>query len=488
MILPRPTLAVMAFACIFSSPSPAVAELDAFEVPAVDFLKLAVSSQSLLAALQSDGIVALKNIPQYEQLRTAYLLEATQCALAAGSKGDSFLQHKTLDDGTKRYTISATAGKDIGRADQDTQTRCPEYAAKYKAFSLLVEGVVAALGKTLDATPFTISSHESLSGAELMSESVHLDHFHAYEASPTVVDDSKLSLGLHTDNGMLIAMAAPTYFDVLASSEVQQKALASYESGLLIESRAGKLVRPVIKEDELVLMVGSGFQEWIRSSPALRPVPHAMKYPRVSVSGERLIRAWFGKMVLLTPETRMLNVDMSFGAYAARTTRFLMDAEEHDPGFASLACPRGRRLHESDEACVVRTCFPKPGKDPELACSIQCNLQEQYRPGADRLCKENCDCEAKPGNASAAYCWMLCSAELPADQCQGVGQRCKTGVEAPYMVDQGFVCDLPVNTSSSSNATVSTTEPTAVPRSSALLATASLASVALAIVAQALFL
>ncbi|TYZ66422.1 hypothetical protein PybrP1_001761, partial [[Pythium] brassicae (nom. inval.)] len=450
MLRPRSLIiAALALVCAITSPVSAAgaADLDAFDVPTVDYLQLAASSESLLTALQTDGIVALKNIPQYEQLRAAYLLEATQCALAAGREGDAFLQHKTLNDGTKRFTISATAGKDLGRAVQETQSSCPGYAAQYMAFSQVVEGVVAALGKTLDATLFTISSHESLSGTELMSDSVHLDHFHAYEASPTAAaaDDNLLSLGLHTDNGMLIAMSAPKYFDVLASSEVQQKTVTPYESGLLIENRAGKLVRPVLKEDELVLMVGSGFQEWIRSNPALRPVPHAMKYPRVSVSGERLIRAWFGKMVLLTPETRMLNVGMSFGAYAARTTRYLMSAEEHDSGFASLACPHGRRLHDNDKACVMKTCFPKPGKDPALACSIQCNLSEASRPGAERLCKENCDCEVKPGNATATYCWMLCSEQLPADQCKGVGQRCKTGTEAPYMVDQAYVCDVPTN-------------------------------------------
>lgn len=455
----------------------AAPDLDAFDVLAFDFADLTASSHPILDALQADGIIALKNIPGYEQLRAAYLLEATQCALAADRTGDAFLQHKTLNDGTQRFTISATAGKSLGHASSDTSARCPEYAAKYKAFSLLVETAVQALGKTLDATAFTISSHEALSGTELLSESVHLDHFHAYEAAPAATsspssaasESSLLSLDLHTDNGMLIAMAAPTYFDVLASTNVQPKTLATYESGLLIENRAGKLVRPVLKESELVFMVGAGFQEWIRSSPALRPVPHAMKYPQMLASSERLIRSWFGKMVLLTPETRMLNVGMSFGAFAAQTARFLTSAEDHDSGFAALACPSGRRLMENDKACVVKTCFPKPGKDPELACAIQCNTSPKSRPGADRLCEENCDCEVKPSNVSATYCWTLCSAQLPAGQCQGVGQRCKSGVEAPYIVDQGYVCNVTTAnaTATASNNAVGTAAPSTLPVPSA---------------------
>ncbi|GAB9474347.1 hypothetical protein Gpo141_00011477 [Globisporangium polare] len=444
----RSTAVALAVAC-FSSVASAVTDVDAFDVPTFDFQQLTAASQTqaVLQALQADGIISLKNIPLYEQLRTAYLLEATRCALAASSAGDAFLAHKTLNDGTERFTITSPSGKALAKAGEETRARCPEYVAKYRAFSGLLESAVQALGEALDATPFIISSHESLTGTELMSESVHLDHFHAYEAAPTATasaqtDDSQLSLDMHTDNGILIAMTAPKYFDVLASSDVQEKTLAPYESGLLIQNRAGTVVRPVLKEDELVLMVGSGFQEWMNTSPSLRPVPHAMKYPRVSVSGERLIRAWFGKMVLLSRDTRMLNVGMSFGDYAARTTRYLSSAHDHDSGFASLACPSGRHLLESDEACVVRQCFPKPGKDPELQCSIQCNMQEKYRPGAERLCTENCDCTAKT-NATAQYCWMLCVDNLPEDQCKVADQICLSDQDedaARYIKDQRFVC------------------------------------------------
>lgn len=446
----RPILLALAAAAAVS----AATDLDAFEVPAFDFAALHTASPEVLQALQADGIIALKNIPLYADLRATYLEEATKCALAASVSGENFLQHKTLQDGTERFTISTTSGKELATAADDTRARCPGYVNAYRSLSELVELAVAALGKSLDATPFQITSHTSLSGSDLLTDSVHLDHFHAYEASPSAVarDEELLSLELHTDNGMLIAMTAPKYFDVSATgATVTPKALASttYESGLLIENRAGKLVKPTLKEDELVLMVGAGFQEWIRTTPSLRAVPHAMKYPRLSAGSDRLIRAWFGKMMLMSLEERMLNVGMTFGEFAKTTQRYLLGVDDHhmdhESGFASLACPHGRRLHENDKACVVKQCFPKPGKDPELPCSIQCNMSPTSRPGADRICEENCECTVKPSNTNATYCWMLCVEQLPEDVCGSAGQRCKTGVEAPYILDQAYTCNATAN-------------------------------------------
>ncbi|KAJ0397156.1 hypothetical protein ATCC90586_007252 [Pythium insidiosum] len=452
----------VAFALAQSHAAPA--DLDQFPVPAFDFSTVSASSKAVLDALSGDGILALSNIPGFTEKRQAYLRAATQCALAAGKNGDDYLLHKTLNDGTKRYTISTTSGKELSKAGADVDARCPGYAQAYRAFSQIVEDAVTKLGQTLDATSFRVSKPSQVSGAELLTSSVHLDHFHAYEAAPSASGaDDLLSLDMHTDNGMLIAMTAPKYFDVASGDAVQDKSLQEYESGLLIETRAGKLVRPVLKEDELVLMVGSGFQEWVATTPALRPVPHGMKYPRVSFQGERLIRAWFGKMMLLNPEERMLNMDMTFGEYAARTTRYLLGEMDHDSGFASLACPHGRRLHDNDKKCVVKQCFPKAGKDPEVPCAIQCNLNPVSRPGADRLCEENCECQEKPGNASAAYCWMLCVEQIPEGQCDAKGQRCKTGVEAPYMVDQAYICASNASNSSTVQAAPS---PVPAPKSS----------------------
>jgi hypothetical protein len=414
-----------------------------YDVPAFDYEILDTdtsTSESVLKVLQQEGIIALKNIPGYEEKREEYLKAAAKCALIAGENGADFLLSKTLNDGTKRYTISTNSGKQLIDAAQETKDLCPGYLEKYQDFSGLIETAITKLGKALDRTSFSISSVDNFDSTKLMTESVHLDHFHAYEAVSSAAnkDDQQLSLEMHVDNGMMIAMTAPKYFDVVSSSSVQDKNMDLKDTGLLVQTSDGNIVRPLLQEDELVIMVGEGFQQWIHTSPTLRPVPHGMKYPRISLEGgERLIRAWFGKMVLLTPEQRMHNTGMTFGEYADRTTRYLTMEAEDDSTFASLACPSGRRLHDNDKKCAMKECVAKEGKDPEVSCNVQCNINPMSRPGADKLCEENCVCTEKTGNAT--YCWMLCVFDRPEGECE-FGQRCLTGLEAPMLVDQKRVC------------------------------------------------
>jgi hypothetical protein len=424
-------------------------------------------ADDLLQALRKEGIVALKNIPDYPALREEYLREAAKCALIAGQTKADFLFHKTLIDGTQRFTISTNSGSELATAAQETADLCPDYQQKYRRFSEVVENAIQTLGAALDTTAFTISGDDASTAFDLIKSSVHLDHFHAYQASEELSsafngkEDHRLSLEMHIDNGMMIAMTAPKYFDVVSASEVQEKHTKSEETGLLIETSDGSIVRPLLQDEELVIMIGHGFDQWINTSPRLRAVPHGMKYPKISFVGERLLRTWFGKMVLLAPHQRMLNTGMSFAEYADQTTRYLMQDEDHST-FASIACPTGRRLMGSDSKCVVRECKEKPGKKPEVPCSMQCNLNPKSRSGADVLCEENCDCTDLAGNAT--YCWMLCVFDLPQDKCE-LGQRCLTGTEAPYMVDQARICIT--NTTNGTAKVEETPSPTLPPASAA---------------------
>lgn len=196
---------------------------------------------------------------------------------------------------------------------------------------------------------------------------MHLDHFHAYEASRKLengyISDAELnvadlSLELHTDNGLMIAMIAPAYFEVLPTGELQLKQTQGQDAGLFIQLGNGEIVRPVLNPDELILMLGSGIDDWIKTSPPLHSVLHGMRYPRtVSVvnedgEGNKLLRSWFGKMILLEEHQVMDNTGLTFGQYANQTTRYLMqqDGEDHQ-AFGAVACPRnGVWLHRTTVA------------------------------------------------------------------------------------------------------------------------------------------
>ncbi|TYZ61119.1 hypothetical protein PybrP1_005095 [[Pythium] brassicae (nom. inval.)] len=433
----------------------AVAATRDFAVPSVDFPALATSATeraALLSAMQADGILALRNVPGYAPLRAKYLATAAACAVTARDHNAEFLLHRQLADGTERYTISTESGRKLGDAGDETLAHCPGYLAVYREFSGLVEAAVAGVGTALDATRalhLATGTGEPLTARELMEESVHLDHFHAYQAAASgrghALDDVQLSLEMHTDNGLLIAMSAPEYFDVAASGEVRARQTRREDAGLFIQTAAGETVRPVLVADELVLMLGSGADQWVTARPALRPVVHGMRFPHAlsyadDATAHKLLRAWFGKMVLLNADHVMQNTGMSFGEYANRTTRYLLEAGA-DLDFAAAACPPTRRLQASDTKCMTKTCTLKAGADatgmPE-SCQVTCNHESV---DDEKLCQKNCECAVQ--SAAGHRCWMLCVADLAADVCPGaqkcnseyikskLGMSCVAGTAAP---------------------------------------------------------
>ncbi|TMW66718.1 hypothetical protein Poli38472_014030 [Pythium oligandrum] len=404
------------------------AELASYDVPSVDYEHLATESHALLQAMQRDGIVALKNIPQYTALREQYLAKAASCAVQAKAQGAEFLLHRQLQDGTQRYTISTESGRRLDASGFETVETCPGYQEVYHQFSRTIEEAVSSVGRALDGTKALqiarrqLLTSNQMTARELVDDSVHLDHFHAYEASRELTT-TDLSLAMHTDNGLLIAMTAPEYFDVAASGHVSSHETRSEDAGLIIKTAAGETVRPVLHADELVLMLGEGINQWIHTTPQLHPVTHGMQYPRgLSYVNDdhHSLRAWFGKMILLSDNHVMLNSGMTYGEYANKTTRYLMESHA-DEGFAAVACPPHHRLLASDNKCTLKKCSPKAGADASAltkSCQILCN----HNDASDaKVCTANCDCETS--SDPATKCWMLCVADVSKSECPGE-QKC----------------------------------------------------------------
>ncbi|GAB9477702.1 hypothetical protein Gpo141_00014829, partial [Globisporangium polare] len=302
-----------------TSATSAYESLPSFAIPSFDYPALGhgATPNRLLAELQSNGIVALRNVPNYANVRASYLQKAAECAVAAADDADatSFVSQKQFADGTKRYTISTNAGSELAGSAANTQTKCPGYQELYQEFSQLIENAVNTFGSTLDATNFTASDGAvTITSRKLVSEAIRLDHFHAYEAAAasTAAAQRELSysLPLHEDHGLFIAMSAPKFFEVQESGErkLVERELAADRSGLVIQTSAGQRVRPVLNEDEVVIMMGTGASRWLETSHKLPAVLHAMKMPESMSSndGNRMLRTWFGKMTLLPAYQRML--------------------------------------------------------------------------------------------------------------------------------------------------------------------------------------
>ncbi|GMF11226.1 unnamed protein product [Phytophthora lilii] len=484
-----------------------------FRVPPVDFTQLSSAAGNahnadLLAKLQANGIVALQNVPSFAALRKEYFRTAATCAVQAQRKGAEFLLHRQLRDGTNRYTVSLESGRLLTETlDQSPELLrlCPEYAEIHAAFSAAVELAVANVGSALDATQkFHVVAEQgavAMTARKLLEESVHLDHFHAYEAARNLGDGritdadinvADMSLELHTDNGLMIAMSAPEYFEVQTSGELQHKDTEGKDAGLFIQLANGDIVRPVLQPDELILMLGSGIDDWIKTSPPLHSVLHGMRYPRtVSVvggdgQGNKLLRSWFGKMILLEAHQVMDNTGLTFGQYANQTTRYLVqqEAEDHQT-FGAVACPPQRHLAASDNSCSLKICSLKSSASASeltYSCQITCNHDSTSDAAS---CEKYCDCEAS--TSSATTCWMLCVENFSSDVCPGeqecnnastedkLAMTCVGGTVAPSTASttssatgstSGNTGTNPAATSAPSTAAPSTTTPSTTSPSS----------------------
>lgn len=427
----------LALAALVAAPSSVVAtQAPAFDVPSFDYTTLASpgSSALVLDALKKDGIITLKNIPGYAAAREAYLAEAAACAVAAKEANAQFLLHKTLAGGVKRYTISTASGQDLD-VDQTatvTDATCPGYAKIYHDFTSILERAVSSLADSLDATSFTTQDGyaNTVSTRKLFGEAVRLDHYHAYEAasdadarrlSATEVDD--LSLPLHEDDGMFIVFPTPAFYKVKSDNTIESVATTAdstsgADSGLVIETQDHQRVRPVLKANEVTVMVGTGFNKWVRTSDKLPAVTHGMQMPSATeplAAQERLLRSWFGKMTLLPSHQRMLT-QMTFEQHANATTRFLK--QDADVDMMTIGCAPGRKLMASaTPECTFNECTAKPGASPSEPCHIVCNRSHG---GDAEICAESCSCKVYPKRAT--NCWMLCVKDL--DTCATADQVC----------------------------------------------------------------
>jgi hypothetical protein len=424
-------------------PTTLAEQVPAFEVPNFDYQTLTAGStpSDVLTALKKDGIISFTNVPSYAHVREVYLDKAADCAMSAQQVNADFLLYKQLTDGTKRYTISTPSGQDADANTTTTDAACPGYGEVYNQFSSLLEWVVLSVATTLDATSFTTQDGygETISSRKLMTDALRLDHFHAYE-TPSVHErrlrsaasgsnasatwaENDFSLELHEDDGMFIVFATPAFYKVNSDGTnstldpVQAGGEDDSESGLIIQRRDGQRVRPVLKPDQVTLMVGTGYNQWVSTSEQLPAVMHGVRMPDVETTEtQRLLRAWFGKMTLLPSYQRMLK-QMDFDVHANTTTRYVQ--QHYDSDRQLLGCAPGRHLIASADAeCSYMECTLKAGATaPSEGCSVVCNRSHSDDAAA---CSSSCSCTASTHRATS--CWMLCVKDL--DSCTASKQSC----------------------------------------------------------------
>ncbi|OWZ12636.1 hypothetical protein PHMEG_00014170 [Phytophthora megakarya] len=386
----------------------ALDDVPSFTVPSFDYGSLHEGDvpDRMLQALERGGIIAFKNIPNYANVRERFLASAVQCAVASENtdEGTRYLSTKKFHDGTRRLTLRAAAGRELMETDIDSLNamieNCPGHRELYEEFSGTVERAVNTFASALDQTKFVMGDGERyISARKLIGDAKRLDHFHAYEAAVAQPSSSRrslsvgeierdLSLDMHEDHGLFIAMAAPKFYSVDANDgKIRERRLKSAASGLVIGSMdVGQIVRPELKPDELVLMMGTGASRWLETSHHLPAVMHGMKMPEEmvwddkAIPGQRNLRAWFGKMTLLPSYQRLLQTKMDFDEFTNRTTQHVLGNGNANDDLKAIGCAGGRHLVESEGSCTFKTCTVKPGitNPPTVGCKQACNFDMEF--------------------------------------------------------------------------------------------------------------
>lgn len=403
-------------------------------IPSLDFPTM-VYDGAVASKLQEYGIVTLRNVPGYATLRREYLHAAAECAWQRRSNDSSRgILSRVLDDGTKRFTISSTNG-----VDQLDWGACPEYQARKLKFSSLVAKAIDGFSAAFDASFTAVSQSSSL--REFVLGARDMDHFHAYvpvheekaddltgssstgtlsrEPSGTNQHSEKtFALSMHSDSGLFIAMSAPAFFQI---SPMNDSALLEMKnpdptSGLLIKLRDGEtVVYPVQIDDELTVMVGDGFSTWVQLPAKIPAVVHGMLMPQTCHQETQVIRAWYGKMVLLSESATMLNTGMDFASYSRQLGEFVASGDSVPSQFASAACPSNRRLAEN--ACNYRLCHPLSPRTTKEQCNFWCNTHSMEL-DFGVLCQGGCACQHHAVEENTFTCWMSCFEKN--DACKGV--------------------------------------------------------------------
>ncbi|RLO10437.1 hypothetical protein DYB28_002607 [Aphanomyces astaci] len=368
-----------------------------YDIPAFD-VQVGSEASSLVAALKSTGLIALKNIPDYSTTRTAYMQAAAECVTAPHEN----VIHKRLVDGTQRRTLSTHADLDL--VPESLTNACPDYVAALKAFNGVIDKAGVAFARALDATSTSIQNHAV---ETVVTKGKNLEHLHAYASSAVSSPDSganssffprlvvmtpslELSLERHTDNGLFILMSAPKFFDAASNQPVDNP---DANAGLLVTLN-GTDFRPVQKDDELVVMVGQAFNEWGDFGHRLLAVLHAMVMPR---SATPVNRIFFGRMVLLPEDAVMANTNTTFHEYAASTKRFLLGQDV---------------LHTSKTQFITFCDEPSAdsaGNVTKAMCMRDCNVDASVahmKKDFDRCLANKCNKTSEVANGGTT-CWMV---------------------------------------------------------------------------------
>eukprot|EP00238_Polyblepharides_amylifera_P010688 CAMPEP_0196581494 /NCGR_PEP_ID=MMETSP1081-20130531/33998_1 /TAXON_ID=36882 /ORGANISM="Pyramimonas amylifera, Strain CCMP720" /LENGTH=611 /DNA_ID=CAMNT_0041901747 /DNA_START=266 /DNA_END=2101 /DNA_ORIENTATION=+ len=362
--------------------------------------------------MQTQGIVAISDIPEFAKLRKDVLLGSYVCAKKA-----SAARTTVFGDGTSRRTIASIAKgtsslDDIQFGDFEDDACSEGFRNQATTFRNLVSNVAQAFAERMSET-FNIE-HEPLlwefdhkrsynSFKDIVENADHLEHFHTYYRPPSVSETTvggasdTSTIDLHADQGLFIAFV-PSFLVEDSDMDGFAKVIPG-DSGKFYLELLDKTQTAVDfgSGDVLVFMLGDGVDQYFNTKvpqdQQLRSAPHGMTMPKHS---ETQARVWYGRMFL--PPANALSE--AHGVSFAQLRQKMIEEVQSGGGVGTgLGCSRmlleqeGLQCADNQMYCWMR-CMDYTEDVHEQACADQ---------GKDLKCVSQRDEIWKPADSHGDY-------------------------------------------------------------------------------------
>jgi len=333
-------------------------------------------------ALTTTGLVAVSNIPDFENMRRDMLKYAHQCLQHLP---DDIAREHLFEDGTERRSLALTT------ADEYIPSRLPNHNGfkecsglqeKQHRFRQTVNDVARAFARALDLSlevdgePLLhtdIEEQEPYKNIQdVFQRGEHLEHVHSYHLPVQRQDSQQKTMEFHTDQGLCIAFTPALLLRSDGALRGSDRATAGH---FHVQLRDGTRAEVDFRDAELVFMLGDGVNQFvnprINAGPDLRAVPHALTMPR---HAENEWRLWYGRMFMAPKDGISEDHQMTYGEIRDLMTKAWVTEDKHQAPQLSLGCSASQQAHELRELSEAPPC----SSGARRRCSGSCaNNQKQ---------------------------------------------------------------------------------------------------------------
>lgn len=351
----------------------------------------------LRQALSDVGMVAISDIPGYQELRGKVLSGAHRCLQALPQET---ARGHIFEDGTERRTLAMAATGETPL--HDNVAACAELQAELGSFRNLVSEVSRTFAAHLSAMlnlgdePLLVSKSQGRydSIESLFHHGDHLDHIHSYHLTPAHQDSALRTMDLHTDQGLCVAFTPALLVEEDAQGVV--RGLGEAAGKFQVQLRDGAVVEADLHGQELIFMLGDGVNQYVNprklDGPELRAVPHALTMPQHSANQWRV---WFGRMFLPPADAVNEEQGITYGEMKDMVVEAWVTEDADLEPRLTLGCSGGLRVRELREL-----------NEEDPPCSS----------GARRRCSGNCA-------NNQLQCWFRCMEVADKESTCSVGEH-----------------------------------------------------------------